>query len=107
MTEFTGALRERVSIESRLGGRDAIASATGAYRFDGAAWASVLPLNEAAMIAADALSALPRWQVTMRKREGITQATRLWWRNRYLVVRSVACDPREPGRMILTTEEVR
>ena len=105
--EFTGALRERVNIEQRLGGRDAIASATGTYTFDGAAWASVLPLNDAALVQADALSAMPRWQVTMRKREGISQATRLWWRNRYLAVRSVACDPRVPGRMVLATDEVR
>jgi head-tail adaptor len=105
-TEFTGALRERVNIEQRLGGRDAIAGATGDYRFDGCAWAAVLPLNDAAVVEADALSARPRWQVTMRKREGISLATRLWWRGRYLVVRGVACDLRVPGRMILTTEEV-
>ena len=105
--EFTGALRERINIEQRNGGRDAIASATGTYRFDGAAWASVLPLNNAALVAGDSLSALPRWQVTMRKREGMSQATRLWWRGRYLAVRGVACDPRVPGRMVLTTEEVR
>ena len=105
--EFAGALRERVNIEQRSSARDAIASATGSYTFDGAAWAAVLPLNEAATVEADSLSAMPRWQVTMRKREGISQRTRLWWRNRYLAVRAVACDPRVPGRMILTTDEVR
>ena len=105
--EFSGALRERINIEQREGNRDAIASATGVYRFDGAAWAAVLPLNDAATVEADSLSAMSRWQVTMRKREGISQATRLWWRNRYLAVRAVACDPRVPGRMILTTDEVR
>ncbi len=104
--EFSGALRERVLIEKRLGGRDAIAGETGRYRYDGAAWAAVLPLNDAALAQADALSARPRWQVVMRKREGISLATRMWWRGRYLVVRGVACDTGVPGRMILTTEEV-
>jgi head-tail adaptor len=92
--EFAGALRERIMIEQRIDSRDLIASATGDYGFDGAAWAAVLPLNHDAIVEADSLSARPRWEVTMRKREGITQRTRLWWRNRFLVVRQVACDPR-------------
>jgi head-tail adaptor len=107
MTELSGTLRERVTIERRLGNRDAMGGAVGAYAYDGAAWAAVSPLIPADLAVADSLSALPRWQVTMRKREGIDLKTRLAWRGRFLNVRFVASDPRDPARMVLTCEEKR
>ncbi len=105
--EFSGALRERVTIERRSDSRDALARGSGRYLYDGAAWVSVTPLIPNDLAAADTLSALPRWQVTMRKREGIGPWTRLVWRARFLAVRGVISDPRTPERMILTTEEMR
>jgi head-tail adaptor len=107
MTEFSGALRERVTIESRLSGKDAAGGRTGKWRYDGAAWVGVTPLIPADLTEAMSLSALPRWQVLMRKREGIGPNTRLVWRGRFLAVRSVISDPREPARMILNCEEQR
>jgi head-tail adaptor len=107
MTEFSGTLRERVTIERRLGNRDALGGAIGAYAYDGAAWAAVSPLIPADLTIADSLSALPRWQVTMRKREGIDLKTRFVWRGRFLGVRSVVSDPRDPARMVLTCQEKR
>lgn len=107
MTEFTGTLRERVTIERRLGNRDALAGASGRYAFEGGAWVAISPLIPADMSAADALSALPRWQVTMRKREGIDLRTRLVWRGRFLGVRGIVSDPRNPAQMVLTCEEAR
>lgn len=107
MTEFSGTLRERVTLERRLGNRDALGGAVGAYAYDGAAWAAVSPLIPADLTVADSLSALPRWQVTMRKREGVDLKTRLVWRGRFLGVRSVVSDPRDPARMVLTCQEKR
>ena len=107
MTELSGTLRERVTLERRLGNRDALSGAVGAYAYDGAAWAAVSPLIPADLTVADSLSALPRWQVTMRKREGIDLKTRLVWRGRFLGVRSVVSDPRDPARMVLTCQEKR
>ena len=107
MTELSGSLRERVTIERRLGNRDALGGAVGAYAYDGAAWAAVSPLIPADLTVADSLSALPRWQVTLRKREGIDLKTRLVWRGRFLGVRSVISDPRDPARMVLTCQEKR
>lgn len=107
MTELSGALRERVTIERRLGNRDVLGGAVGAYAYNGAAWAAVSPLIPADLTVADSLSALPRWQVTMRKREGIDLKTRLVWRGRFLGVRSVVSDPRDPARMVLTCQEKR
>lgn len=105
--EFLGMLCERVTIEHRLGNRDALGGASGRYAYDGAAWVAVSPLMPADLTAADSLSAMPRWQVTMRKREGIDLRTRLVWRERFLGVRTVVSDPRDAARMVLTCEEAR
>lgn len=107
MSEFTGTLRERVVLETRLESRDARGGATGKYSYDGVAWASLMPLFPGDLTRADALSALPRWQVTMRKREGVGMRTRLTWRGKYLAVRGLVSDPREAAQMVLTCEEVR
>ncbi len=105
--ELAGALRERVTIEQRQGTRDAIAGATGRYSYDGAAWVGLTPLIPADLASAMSLSAMPRWSVVMRKREGIGPGTRLIWRQKMLAVRGVVSDPREPAQMVLTCEEVR
>lgn len=107
MSEFAGSLRERVVLETRLEARDARGGATGRYSYDGVAWASLMPLIPGDLTQADALSALPRWQVTIRKREGVGMRTRLTWRGKYLAVRALVSDPSEPAQMVLTCEEVR
>jgi head-tail adaptor len=105
--EWAGALNERVVIEARAGNRNAYAGASGAYAYIGEAWAAITPLVPADLTLADALSAMPRWQVRMRKREGIDPRVRFTWRGRYLAVRTVVSDPREPAQMTITCEEVR
>jgi head-tail adaptor len=105
--ELAGALRERVTIEIRASNRDTAAGATGRYVYSGQAWASLMPLVPASLSQADALSAKPRWQVTMRKRESVDLGARLTWRGKYLAVRSVISDPREPAYLIATCEEAR
>lgn len=104
---FAGTLRERVVIETRNLERDNIASAAGKYRYAGEAWAALMPLVPADLTQGMSLSAMPRWQVIMRKREGIDPRVRLTWRGRYLAVRAVVSDPREPSQMVLTCEEIR
>lgn len=105
--EFAGALRERVTIEQPNPARDALGGRQSGYLYDGAAWAAVAPLVPADLSSADALSALPRWSVTLRKREGIMPGTRLVWRGRFLRVRAVMSDPALPAQMVLICEEVR
>ena len=105
--EFAGTLRERVTIEQPNPARDALGGRAGGYVYDGAAWAAVTPLLPADLSAADALSALPRWTVTLRTREGVGPGTRLVWRGRYLRVRSLVSDPSDPARMVLSCEEAR
>jgi head-tail adaptor len=107
MTEFAGALRERIAFERRSDARDLLAGARSKWRYDGAAWAAVTPLGSGDVVEADALSALPRWRVIVRKRDSVDPSSRIVWRGRYLRVRSVESDPREPAQMILTTQEQR
>lgn len=105
--EFSGSLRERVSIEQRRDERDVLAGRQRGYRYDGMAWAAVTPLAPADQTEADALSSLPRWGVTLRSRDGIGPDTRLVWRGRFLLVRAILSDPRDGSKMTLTCEEVR
>ena len=105
--EFAGELRERILLETRLGNRDAIAGSSGRYAHVGEAWAAISPLMPADLSSADSVSALPRWRVIMRKREGVDPRMRLLWRGRYLAVQAVVSDPREPAQMILTCAELR
>ncbi len=107
MSEFAGSLRERVTIERRDTSRDNLGGANRRYVYDGAGWVAVTPVIPASLTAADALSALPRWQVAMRKREGIGPWTRLVWRGKFLVVRAVESDPRTPAMMLLSCDEMR
>jgi head-tail adaptor len=107
MTEFAGALRERIAFERRSDARDLLSGARGKWRYDGAAWAAVTPLGSGDVVEADSLSALPRWRVIVRKRDSVDPSSRIVWRGRYLRVRSVESDPREPAQMILTTQEQR
>jgi head-tail adaptor len=107
MTEFSGALRERVGVERSADVRDALAGFKGKYRYDGAVWAAVTPLMPAELSAGDAISALPRWQVRVRKREDYNQRMRLTWRGRTLYIRSIISDPRKPAELLLMCEEKR
>lgn len=107
MSGFAGTLRERVTIETRADGRDPLAGATGKYYYAGEAWAALMPLVPDDLAQGGVISALPRWQVTIRKREGIDPRVRLTWRGKYLAVRGVVSDPREPAQMVLTCQEIR
>ena len=105
--EFAGTLRERVEIYNRGASRDVFGGATGDWESSGATWAAIAPLPSANPVSAETLSAMPRWQVTMRWRADVGVATRLSWRGEQLAVRSVTTDPRDPARMELICEELR
>ncbi len=107
MIGLAGNLRERVVIEQRLSDRDSRGGATGKYVYAGEVWAALMPLVANALTQAEAISAMPRWSVTIRKREDIDPNVRLTWRGKYLTVRGVISDPREPAQMVLTCEELR
>lgn len=104
MSDFAGALRERIAFERRAEpGGDAPPG--DAWRHDGAAWAAVTPLGPGARIIAGSLSARPRWRVTVRARGGLDLDSRILWRGRVLMIVAIEEDPRTPDRIDLITEE--
>ena len=107
MSEFAGTLRERITIERPTTSRtpeglqqpgwEPVASCLAAIAVEG-----VGPESEG-----QALSAMPRLRVTIRRRSGVTIDQRIRWKSRTLMVRSVVDDPRLPDRLVLRCDEVR
>ena len=54
-----------------------------------------------------ALSAMPRFRVTIRNREGVAIDQRINWRGKLMMVRQMLDDPRERDRIVMRCEEVR
>lgn len=105
--ELAGRLRSRVAIERRGTERDGIGGAAGGWITIGQAWAGLLPDGTGNVTAADARSAAPRWQVTLRAGADVTIGDRLLWRGRRLRVRRLSEDPAAPDRIVLDTQEDR
>lgn len=105
--EFAGTLRERISIERPVSER----TAAGLRLVDWEPFlrcrAAIQPEGTGAESEAMALSAMPRFRVTMRRREGVMIDHRVLWRGRILAVRQVIDDPRLPDRLVLRCEETR
>lgn len=105
--EFAGMLSERIVIEQQGRESDALGLQSGdwvrlcACRA-GIRLASVGPESEG-----QALSAMPRLQVTIRRRDGIMVGQRVRWSERVLMVRQLLDDPREKSRVTMFCEEVR
>jgi len=105
--EFAGALRERVTLEYQAAGTDALGVANGAWRLRGTVWAAIVPAGEGAVAVGDALSAEPRYRVTLRRRDDFSVGDRLIWRGRTLSVLSLSTDPAQPDRMTCLVEQMR
>ena len=56
---------------------------------------------------AQALSAMPRYRVTIRQRDGIAIDQRITWKGRGLMVRQLLDYPRTQDRIVMRCEEVR
>lgn len=107
MSEFAGTLRERIAIERPVTRR----TATGLQE---AGWEPVASCLAAIMLEGvgpesegQALSAMPRLRVTIRRRGGIAIDQRIRWRSRTMMIRQLLDDPRTPDRLTLRCEEVR
>jgi SPP1 family predicted phage head-tail adaptor len=105
--EFAGTLRERIVIERGGSTRNAMGLLEPSWDevcrcLASVAFESVGPETEA-----QALSAMPRYRVTIRWREGIAIDQRVSWRGRKLMVRQLFDDPRTKDRIVMRCEEVR
>jgi head-tail adaptor len=107
MTEFTGTLRERIVIERPISVRNAMGLQEPGWEEVCRCLASVALESVGAESEGQALSAMPRFRVTVRWREGVAIAQRISWNGRKLMVRQLLDDPRERDRIAMRCEEVR
>ena len=105
--EFAGRLRERVTIEGLSGGRNALGATLPEWEAVATCLAAVAPEGAGAEAEGQALSAMARFRVTIRVRDGIAVGQRLRWRGRVLMIRQRVDDPALPDRITLRCEEIR
>ena len=105
--EFAGRLRERVVVEALTGERNALGAELPAYAVVARCLAAVAPEGVGAEAEGQALSAMARFRVTIRVRDGILVGQRLRWRERLLIIRQRIDDPALPDRIMLRCEEIR
>lgn len=107
MSEFAGTLRERITIEMPVGTRNAMGLQQPEWAELCRCLASVAPEGAGAQAEAMTLSAMPRFRVTVRKRDGIAIDQRVRWGERLLTIRQLIDDPRARDRILMRCEEVR
>ena len=105
--EFAGRLRERVVVEALTGERNALGAQMPEYEVVARCLAAVAPEGVGAEAEGQALSAMARFRVTIRVRDGISVGQRLRWRERVLIIRQRIDDPALPDRIVLRCEEIR
>lgn len=107
MTEFAGTLRERIVIEQAGSTRNEMGLLQPAWEEVCRCLASVVLESVGPEAEAQALSAMPRYRVTIRLRDGIAIDQRVTWNGRTLMVRQLLDDPRMKDRIVMRCEEVR
>ena len=105
--EFAGTLRERVVIERTVSSRNAMGLQQPGWEQVCRCLASVVLDSVGPESEAQALSAMPKFKVTMRSRDGIGVDQRITWNGRKLMVRQLLDDPRAKDRIVMRCEEVR
>lgn len=107
MTEFAGTLRERIVIERAISVRNAMGLQEPGWAEVCRCLASIALESVGPQSEGQALSAMPRFRVTIRARDGIALDQRVSWNGRKLMVRQMLDDPRSRDRITMRCEEVR
>jgi head-tail adaptor len=107
MPEFAGTLHERVTIERPTASRNAMGLQEPGWERVCQCLAEVALESFGPESEGQALSAMPRYRVTIRRRNGITIDQRISWARRRLMIRQVLDDPRMKDRIVMRCEEVR
>jgi head-tail adaptor len=105
--EFAGTLRERILIEQPISLRNAMGLQQPGWEQVCRCLASVVLESVGPESEAQALSAMPKYRVTIRWREGIALNQRITWNGRTLMVRQLLDDPTAKDRIAMRCEEVR
>lgn len=105
--EFAGSLKERVIIERPTGERTVLGAQAAGWEVVARCLASVVPEGAGAESEGQALSAMARFKVTIRARDGVAVGQRVRWGERVMAVRARIDDPALRDRILLRCEEVR
>jgi head-tail adaptor len=105
--EFSGVLRERITIERQIAVRDALGSVEPQYETIGEFWAAAEALPGGEASEAESRSALPRWRFVLRETQAVKPGDRLSWSGRVMTVVSVILEHRLIPRTILQAVEKR
>lgn len=105
--EFAGTLRERVMIERPISTRNEMGLQEPGWEQVCRCLASVVLESVGPESEAQSLSAMPRYRVTIRRRDGIALDQKITWAGRKLMVRQLLDDPRSKDRITMRCEEVR
>lgn len=107
MREFAGALSERIIIERPVTSRTSTGLQEAGWETVLSCFAAIAPEGAGSEAEAMALSAMPRFKVVIRHREGIAIDQRIIWGARRMMVRQLLYDPKAKDRLTLRCEEVR
>lgn len=107
MTEFAGTLRERIIIEQPVSLRNDMGLQEPGWEQVCSCLAAITLESIGVESQAQALSAMPKYQVTIRRRDGMNIGLRVRWRGRTFLVRQLVDDPRTKDRIVLRCEETR
>ena len=105
--EFAGMLRERILIEQAGTERTAMGLQIAGWETVARCLAAIEPEGVGPETEAQALSAMPRFRVSIRPREGVAIDQRIRWGKRLLMIRQIVDDPRHRDRITMRCEEVR
>ena len=105
--EFAGTLRQRIMIERPTLLRTPSGLQEAGWEPVATCLAAVVADGVGAEAEGQALSANPRFRVTIRQRDGISVGQRVIWGERVMLVRQRIDDPRSPERIIVRCEEMR
>lgn len=107
MSEFAGSLRERIVIHRATTVRSATGLQVAGWELVARCRAAIEPDGTGAVAEGQALSAMARYRVTIRMRDGVTVGQRVLWDARVFTVLQRIEDPRTRDRLTLRVEEVR
>ena len=107
MSEFAGSLRERIAIERPVALRTESGLQQPGWEPVATCLAAIVAEGAGPEAEAMALSAMPRFRVTIRWRDGVAVGQRISWGARRMLVRQRIDDPKQPDRVLLRCEEVR
>jgi head-tail adaptor len=107
MTEFAGTLKQRIRIERPVDLRTEGGLQQPGWEHVYDCLAAIVAEGAGPEAEAQALSAMPRYRVTIRQRDGIAVGQRVTWGTREMLVKQRIDDPATPERILLRCEELR